>query len=92
MSPKVHRLETFVHIITSFVLLLKGLEKIDHHYVLSGTVIMALGVVVLVLALFGKRLGISHFRAKISWCIIEFVALSLTTYVYWHDGRPFFLI
>lgn len=85
-----HHLKDFiVHLLTVLVLLLKGYDKIEHHQFVSGGILVALGVSVLVLTFFSDFFSLSHQAAKTVCYFIEFVALSIIAFSFFTEGKQF---
>jgi len=83
------KLEVFLHLMTAFVLLLKGFDKITHHHLISGTTLLVLTVAVLALVFLGERLYLSHSKVKQACLLIESLALSVVALVFFQEGRVY---
>jgi len=88
-SKRKHRLEIMLHILTAMILMIKGYDKIGHHHLAAGGIIVGFGILVLFIALFGEKMGLSHKTAKLVCYAVESVALFITAYVFFGDGKKF---
>lgn len=89
------KLETAVHLITAFVLILKGFDKLSHEYYIFGSVILAFGILVLLITFFHKRLNISHNLSKGLVYMIEAIALAMIAYMTFKENKvylPYFYL
>jgi hypothetical protein len=88
MKHRKHFLEIFHHLLTGFILTLKGIEKFAHHQ-LIGLIIMASGIIVLLFFLYDvvkKGMGTV---LKILVIGFEGVAWLFTTYVFFEEGKVY---
>lgn len=88
MSPKNrHKLTIFLHILTAFILLLKGYDKLEHHHTTGGYVLIGLGLLILLLTLAGAKAGLSHKGVTLATYSIESAALLVVFFLYLKDGK-----
>jgi uncharacterized membrane protein YfcA len=89
MVRKNRALHSLVHFLAGFSLTLKGFNKLSHHYTLIGSIILAMGVVILVYffyVLFNK-----HPSKKLDLLVHWFEAFAalFTAYVYFTEGARY---
>lgn len=90
MKKKTSRkLEFFLHILTSIVLLLKGLTEINAGLYISGSIIILFSLLVPFFIFGWKLLKIRPRQAKIACYYLESPALFATSYVLYLEGREF---
>ncbi|QCR21143.1 hypothetical protein [Pontibacter sp. SGAir0037] len=83
------RLELFLHLLTALVLLLKGADKISHSHFISGSLLLLLAFMILALVFLEKRLHLSHIRVKQICFLVESLALSIISIVFFQEGRHY---
>jgi len=81
------KLEFFLHILTAFLLLLKGYSQIRLHLYFPGGILLFLAATVLVLILSWKPLGVKPKQARIACYYIESAALFITSYIFLLEGK-----
>ena len=76
------------HLVVGFALTLKGLDKISHHFVLGG-IILLFGLIILVyfFYLIFKKHPLKKLDGIIHW--FEAIASLFTAYVYWQEGATY---
>jgi FtsH-binding integral membrane protein len=77
------------HFIVAVVLLTKGLDKILHHHSFIGWAILLLGLTVLICLIYVKLSKRPHALLELIIHLFESIALFLTTYVYFQEGKTF---
>ncbi|AWH83624.1 hypothetical protein HYN59_00170 [Flavobacterium album] len=75
------RLEILLHVLTSVILLLKGYAEVVKHLYFPGCILLGLGIIVLSITFFWRKLNIKPKQARIMCYYIEAPALFLTAYV-----------
>ncbi|WP_294824844.1 hypothetical protein [uncultured Flavobacterium sp.] len=75
------KLEIFLHILTSAILLLKGFDEVVKHLYFPGFILIGLGLLVLTITIFWRRLGIRPKQARIMCYYIEAPALFIIAYM-----------
>ena len=75
------------HFIVAIILMTKGFDKIQHHYSFVGWTILILGIIVLIYFIFIKISKKPHSLLEIIIHFFESIALFLTTYVYFQEGK-----
>jgi TRAP-type uncharacterized transport system fused permease subunit len=88
MKKKKHGLEIFHHLLTGFVLTLKGVEKFEHHQ-LIGLIILASGILVLSYILYDVIKKGTGTTMKILMNAFEGIAWLFTTYVFFEEGKKY---
>lgn len=75
------------HFIVAIILMTKGFDKIQHHYSVIGWTILLLGIIILMYFIFVKLSKKPHSLLKLIIHLFESIALFLTTYVYFQEGK-----
>jgi hypothetical protein len=88
MKAKKHLL-SFQYIVVAVILLTKGWDKIQHHHSAIGWTILLFGVIVLGYFVYIKTARQSNHWLELIMHFFESVALFLTTYVYFQEGKSF---
>jgi len=83
------QIQSIHHFFVAIILLAKGLAKIQHHHSLIGWTILLLGVLFLLYFLWIKQTKKSNILLEFSMHIFESLALFLTTYVYYQEGKTY---
>ncbi|MCW4470443.1 hypothetical protein OGH69_15840 [Flavobacterium sp. MFBS3-15] len=82
MKKKTFRkLEVLLHILTAAILLLKGFDEVVKRLYFPGCILLGLGLLVLIISLFWRKLGIKPKQARIMCYYIEAPALFLISYM-----------
>jgi FtsH-binding integral membrane protein len=84
-----NKLLSIHHFIVAVILMSKGFDKIQHHHNLIGWTILLLGIIVLSYFIFIKLSKKSHSFLELVIHFFESIALFLTTYVYFQEGKSF---
>lgn len=82
-------LSSIHHLFVAIILLLKGFDKIQHHHSFIGWTILLFGLVILVYFIFIKLAKKPHSLLKLFIHLFESIALFLTSYVYFQEGKTF---
>ena len=82
-----NKLLSIHHFIVAVILLSKGFDKIQHHHNLIGWTILLLGIIVLSYFIFIKLSKRPHSFLELIIHFFESIALFLTTYVYFQEGK-----
>lgn len=77
------------HFIVSVILISKGFNKIQHHHSFIGWTILLLGIIVLSYFIFVKLTKKPHSTLEVIIHFFESMALFLTSYIYFQDGKSF---
>ena len=77
------------HFIVSVILISKGFNKIQHHHSFIGWTILLLGIIVLSYFIFVKLVKKPHSTLDVIIHFFESMALFLTSYIYFQDGKSF---
>jgi tryptophan-rich sensory protein len=77
------------HFLVAVILMTKGFDKIQHHHSLIGWTILFLGIVVLSYFIFIKLSKKRHSTLDLTIHFFESIALFLTSYVYFKEGKLF---
>ncbi|WP_396191482.1 hypothetical protein [Flavobacterium sp.] len=83
------RLQSLQHLFVALILIPKGYDKIAHHYNLIGWIILLMGMVALGYFIYQKTVKRSNHFLAIGMHLFESIALFLTTYVYFIEGKTF---
>lgn len=83
------KLVALQHLFVALILIPKGYDKIEHHYDLIGWIILLMGVVVLLYFVYQKIVKTSSHLLVIGIHLFESVALFLTSYIYFVEGKRF---
>ncbi|EJF09708.1 hypothetical protein [Pontibacter sp. BAB1700] len=89
MKDRNHRLGLLVHVLTVFVLLLKGADKLSQQHVLSGGFFVGLGILIILLLILEKVYHWSHRSVKIACFLIESAALAVMAIVFYQEGKQY---
>ncbi len=91
--PKVSTMQKVLssihHLFVAIILLLKGFDKIQHHHSFIGWTILLLGLVILGYFIFIKLAKKPHSLLELFIHLFESIALFLTSYVYFQEGKTF---
>jgi hypothetical protein len=82
-----NKLLSIHHFIVAVILLSKGFDKIQHHHNFIGWTILLLGIIVLSYFIFIKLTKKAHSTLKLIIHFFECIALFLTSYVYFQEGK-----
>jgi hypothetical protein len=80
--------EIFHHLLTGFILTLKGVEKFEHHQAI-GLIILASGIIVLLYILYDVIKKGTGSTMQILMCAFEGMAWLFTTYVFFEEGKVY---
>lgn len=83
------KLELFLHLLTSGILLLKGYGEIVEGKCFPGLIIACLAILVVIVLLLWKPLHITPKQARIACYYIESPAMFVTAYVLYLEGKEF---
>jgi hypothetical protein len=83
------KLPSIHHFLVAVVLLSKGFDKIQHHHSFIGWTILLLGIIVLTYFILIKLSDKPHSTLELLVHFFESVALFLTSYVYFQEGKSF---
>ncbi|WP_299823907.1 hypothetical protein [uncultured Pontibacter sp.] len=83
------KLSLFIHLLTAFVLLLKGIDKTTHAHLLSGITLIGLALAILLLLLLEKKVHLNHHTVKQACLLIESTALFIIAFVFYQEGRQY---
>ena len=81
------KLEILLHVLTSVILLLKGSEEIYRGLYFPGCILAGLGVIVLTISFFWRRMNIRPKQARVMCYYIEAPALFITAYVLYLENK-----
>jgi hypothetical protein len=84
------RLENFAHYLASFVIIMKGIDKIDMHGKTGvGILFILLGLFIILGTIFHHRAEkfLRHFKAYVM--VVEVVVISIVGYMYMQDGKQY---
>lgn len=84
-----HKLHSVQHLITGIFLVLKGYDKVEHHYLLIGWVILGMGIALLSCYLFLKITNSNNSLLNMLVHLFEGIALLFTTYVFFKEGKTY---
>jgi hypothetical protein len=84
-----NKLLSIYHFIVAVILMSKGFDKIQHHHNFIGWTILLLGFIVLSYFIFIKLSKKAHSFLEIVIHFFESIALFLTTYIYFQEGKSF---
>jgi len=82
-----NKLLSIHHFIVAVILISKGFGKIQHHHSIIGWTIFLLGISILLYFIFIKISRKSHFFLELVVHLFESIALFLTAYVYFQEGK-----
>ena len=88
-SKKVILLETVTHYMTAFVVVLKGIDKIDLGKAGVGVTFLLIGVVIVLGTLMHHKAAklLKHFKAYVF--ALEAIVMAIVGYMYAQDGKQF---
>ena len=88
-SKKVVILENVTHYMTAFVVVLKGLDKIDLGKTGVGITFLVIGIVIVLGTLLHHKAAklLKHFKAYV--LALEAVVMAIVGYMYAQDGKQF---
>ena len=81
------QLASLYHFIVAFILITKGFDKIQHHHSIIGWTILTLGIVIFIYFIYSKISKKGHSWLEIIIHLFESIALFLTSYVYFQEGK-----
>lgn len=81
------QLVSIPHFMVALFLITKGYDKIQHHHSFIGWIILFSGVVVLMYFVYIKCSKKPHNTLEVIAYLFESIALFLTTYVYFQEGK-----
>lgn len=90
MAGDRHKIKHVYHLVIGLTLILKGWEKIEHHYAVLGAILVLFGLITLFYCVLllrgahwvGRRL---HLGAH----LFEALAMLFTSYVFFRDGKHY---
>jgi hypothetical protein len=82
-----NKLLSIHHFVVSVILISKGLDKIQHHHSFIGWTILLLGLIILSYFIYLKLSKKSHSTLDLIIHLFESIALFLTSYVYFQEGK-----
>jgi hypothetical protein len=83
------QLSSIYHLIVAILLMIKGFDKIQHHHPSIGWIILILGLLILIYFFISKIKNIHNNLLEIFIHLFESIALLLTSYVYFEEGKTF---
>lgn len=83
------KLESFHHFVVAVILIAKGFAKLQHHHSIMGWTILLMGLIILVYFIFIKFSKKPHSVLGILIHLFESLALFLTSYAYFQEGKSF---
>ncbi len=83
------RFGTIAHLLTGFVLVLKGYAKITDHYPVTGSIILVFGLAIFGYVYYEKRQQLHSQHLQMLVHFFEGLALLFTTYVYIDEGKSY---
>ena len=83
------RFGTIAHLLTGFVLVLKGYAKITDHYPATGSIILLFGLAIFGYVYYEKRQRVHSPYLQMLVHFFEGLALLFTTYVYIDEGKTY---
>ncbi len=85
-----HKLEALSHLIVGILLFTKGYDKLSHHFVVTGIIIMAMSLFIFGYFIYLLRIKKVHDKKlELLVHLAEGIALLFTTYVYWETGKKY---
>lgn len=84
-----HKYSTIAHLLTGFVLVLKGYTKITDHYPFTGSIILGLGLIIFAFVAYERRQKKHNPKLQMIAHFFEGMALLFTTYVYIDEGKNY---
>ena len=81
------KLSSIYHFVVAFILITKGFDKIQHHHSFIGWTILLLGCIILGYFISAKISKRNHSSLEIVIHFFESIALFLTSYVYFEEGK-----
>lgn len=80
------KLARFGHLLTGFVIVMKGVSKIEHHQNGVGAVLILIGIIFGLFTVFHEKIPfIKRHEAVLLW--IESFVLALVAYSYYSEGK-----
>lgn len=75
------------HGLAGLIVIIKGIDKIDHHHGLAGSILIGIGALILLMTLFHHRLAkrIKSFDGLVF--LFEAIVLSIVSGLYLQDGK-----
>ncbi|GAB4003897.1 hypothetical protein GCM10028808_00440 [Spirosoma migulaei] len=75
------------HALAGVIISIKGIDKIEHHHEIMGSVLIGIGVVIIGLTIYHHRLAkyIKSFDALVF--LVEAIVLSIVSILYLQDGK-----
>lgn len=89
-STRVQRLESMAHYLAAFVIIMKGLDKIEAPGKLGyGIVLLIIGVLIVLGTIFHHKAEkiLHHFKAYVF--VFEFIVMSIVGYLYMKEGKQY---
>ena len=77
------------HLCVAFILIPKGYDKIEHHHNIIGWIIMSMGLIIFSYFIFQKITKNKNHFLVVGVHLFESIALFLTSYVYFEEGKTF---
>ena len=77
------------HILVALVLIPKGIDKIEHHHIFIGWMILLMGTIILGYFVYQKITQTKNHFLLIGIHLFESISLFLTSYVYFEEGKKF---
>ena len=88
-ARKKNTLDMIVHILTSFVLLAKGIDKVSHHHELIGITFILFSLLIALLTFLSQRHKVDHQTTKVVSYFCESIAIGLMAYVFYMEQRVY---
>ena len=75
------------HFLAAIIITVKGIDKIDHHHPIGGSILIGIGIVIFLLTIWHHRLAsyIKSFDALVF--LVEAIVLGIVSGLYVQDGK-----
>ena len=85
LSPEVRK--QLAHALAGLIIMIKGVDKIDHHHSQAGGILIGIGLLIMLITLFHHRLA-KHIKSFDSLVFLaEAVVLGIVSGLYFQDGK-----
>lgn len=85
LSPKIRK--QLAHALAGLIIIVKGVDKIDHHHSRAGSLLIGIGLVIFLMTLFHHRLA-KHIKSFDSVVfLVEAIVLGIIGGLYFQDGK-----